>query len=292
MSKKTSFQFKILRYFHDSFTGEFLNIGLALYSQDTHYFRVRLLHKYQRITSTFPTADGEHYHRYITALQNKYDNLAEEVTSKQLTIEPWLPDLVDELLSKVLPPDDSSIQFGPTQGGMASDLDIVFNDLYYRLVELYVPSEERLSRTEHEIWTLFSKPLRTQSVIGLLHQTVIRTEKDDIELDHAWKNGRWKALQPLSFDLQHPGTISRKARTWLGTNVILNSSDEIEKIYYLLGKPRRDDASLHKAYDKAKDLLGTGDYAKKIVIIEEHEADDFAREISPQIQSDVEHTNQ
>lgn len=292
MNKKTPFQFKILRYFHDTFTGEFLNVGLALYSQDAHYFRVRLLHKYQRITSAFPTADGEHYRKYITALQTKFDSLAEEVNSKQLTLQQWLPELVDELLSKVLPPDDSSIQFGPTQGGMAADLDMVFNDLYYRLVELYIPSEEHLSRTEQEIWNLFSRPLRVQSVVGLLRPTIIRTEMDDIELDHAWKNGRWKALQPLSFDLQHASTISKKARTWLGTNVILNESSEIAKVYYLLGQPRRDDASLLKAYEKAKDLLGTGDYARKIEIIEEDEAEEFARSISPQIQSDVAHTDQ
>lgn len=289
MKIQIPFQFRILRYVHDSFTGEFLNVGLALYAQDTHFFRVRLLNKYQRITCAFPSADGEHYRKYITALQTKFDNLTDEVNSKQLSLQPWLPNLVDELLSKVLPPDDSSIQFGPIQGGMTLDLDQVFSDLYYRLVELYVPAEERLSRTEHEIWNLFSKPLRGHSVVGFLHPTVIRTEKDDIELDHAWKNGRWKALQPLSFDLQHASTISKKARTWLGTNVILNESNEVAKVYYLLGQPRRDDPSLMKAYVKAKDLLATGEYAKKIEIVEEDEAEDFARSISPQIQSDVEH---
>ena len=292
MSTKTPFQFKILRYIHDSFSGEFLNVGLALYSQTTPYFRVRLLHKYARITNTFPSADGEHYRQYISALQGKFDDLAEDVHSRQLSFEPWLPELMDELLSKVLQPDDSAIQFGPQLGGMAKDLDATFNDLYYRLIEAYIPSDENLSRTEHEIWNLFSRPLRVQSVVGLLRPTIIHTTQDDIELDHAWKNGKWKALQPLSFDLQHTGTIQKKARLWLGTSVILNGSPEIAKVYFLLGRPRRDDSFLLKAYIKAKDLLGTGDHAKKIEIIEEDGAEEFARHISPLIRSDIEHTKE
>jgi len=58
----------------------------------------------------------------------------------------------------------SSIQFGPIQGAMAQDLDAVFNDLYYRLIETYIPGQEHLSRTEQEIWNLFSKPLRAHNV--------------------------------------------------------------------------------------------------------------------------------
>ena len=291
MKTKTPFQFKLLRYYHDTFTGEFLNVGLACYAQDVRWFRVRLLHKYQRLTNTFPTADGEHYRRYITSLQTKFDYLAARVNSEQLALEPWLPDMIDGLLQKVLPPDDSSLQFGPPQGGMTDDLDLMFNDLYYRLVEKYVPSEERLSRTEQEIWQPFSVELRNQNVISHLRPTVIETPQLDVELDHAWRNGRLKAIQPLSFDLLHPVSISRKATTWFGTSVILDSHNDVAKIYFLLGKPRRDSAALRKAYDKGKDLLGSSKYSGKIQIIEEHEADDFARMISAQIRIDSEHTS-
>ena len=154
MNTKIPFQFRILHYVHDSFTGEFLNVGLAFYSQSKSYFRVRLLHKYSRITSTFPSADGEHYRQYISSLQGKFDDLAEIVNTKQLTLELWLPKSMNELLNRILPPDDSAIQFSTSQSGMAYDLDAVFNDLYYRLVEAYIPSDEHLSRDEHEIWNI------------------------------------------------------------------------------------------------------------------------------------------
>lgn len=290
MNKKYSFQFRILRYIHDSFTGEFLNIGLALFSQSAPYFQVRLLPKYSRISQTFPGMDGEYYHQYITALQNKFDLLTESVNSQQLTLFPLLPKLMDEILQKILPSDDSAIQFGPTQGGMAIDLETVFNDLYYRLIETYIPSGEKLSRNEQEIWSLFSRPLKTFSILSLLRSTVIQTDNDEIELDHAWKNRRWRALQPISFDLQHPGSIQNKSHLWLGKSLILNESPDIAEIFYLLGKPRRDDPSIQKAYIKAKDVLGSNRFAKKIQVIEEDSAVDFARFIAPKIKSDVEHT--
>jgi len=286
---KTPFHFKVLRYIHDSFTGEFLNVGLAMLSPQGSFFKVRLLHKYARITGAFPTADGEHYRHYITSLQTKFDILSEAVDSKQLTFTPVLPDTLDALLATVLPPDDSAVQFGPVQGGMAADLDAVFTDLYYRLVEAHIAPEEHLSRNEQDIWNLYSRPLRGREIIQLLRSTVIRTPKDDVELEHAWKNGHWKALQPISFDLQNPGSIKKKAYQWLGTSVILNESSDVSKIYYLLGQPRRDDASLRKAYTKAKDLLGSHEYVQKIELIEEDAAEDFARGIGSQIQSDTQH---
>jgi hypothetical protein len=91
MNARIPFQFKVLRYIHDSFTGEFLNVGLAFYAKNSPYFRVRLLHKYARITSAFPGADGEHYRQYVASLQSKFDHLAEKVNSQQSTLDAWQP---------------------------------------------------------------------------------------------------------------------------------------------------------------------------------------------------------
>jgi len=111
-----------------------------------------------------------------------------------------------------------------------------------------------------------------------------------LELDNSWKNGQVKALQPVSFDLLHSGNIKKKAYQWLGFNSILIDCPEIAKVYYLLGRPHRDDDSLQKAYNKAKDLLGAGAESSKVELIEEDAAEDFANQISPQIKEDTRHT--
>ena len=287
MTTKTTFQFTVLRYVHDSFTGEFLNVGLALYSQTPAFFKAKFMQKYSRVTGAFPEANGEFYRRYVSHLQSQVDLLAEKVNSQQIPLEQWLPNRIDELLVKILPKDDSAVQFGPTQGGMTSNLEETFEDLYFRLVEAHIPHEDVLSRSEAEIWSVFYKSLKEHNIIHRLKPTTIRTRMDDITFDHAWKNGRWKALQPLSFDLTKAGSIRNKAHQYFGTNVILEDSDDISNLYYLLGKPRRDDSSLTKAYIKAKDLLGKGKHSRKIMLIEEDGAEDFANFISPQIEADT-----
>jgi hypothetical protein len=140
-----------------------------------------------------------------------------------------------------------------------------------------------------EIWSTFSKALREQKVIRYLRSTTIHADSQDIDFDYAWKNGHWNALEPLSFDLIHPGSINKKAWQYFGMDVILQESKELSILYYLLGKPHREDNAVLRAYAKAKDLLGTGQHAKKIKLIEEDEAEDFAREIAPKIESDTSH---
>jgi len=290
MNKKHIFHFRILRYIHDSFTGEFLNIGLVLFCQDPQFFKARLLHKYSRITCTFPNAEGEHYRRYITALQNRFDRFSTESHSKYIQ-ENYLPiELSDDLISTVLTPDDSAIQFGPLLGGMALDLDLVFDDLYTRLIETYIKPEDRSNKDEQEIWSLMSKQLRPYNVMHHLRHATIDCASEEIEFEHAWKNGYWNALQPISFDLQHSGSIRNKSHQWYGTTVILDKSPELGKLYYLFGKPQKEDKSLLTAYQKAKDLIGIGDHAGKVEIIEEDEMEDFAKDISQKIQVDIEHS--
>jgi DUF3037 family protein len=289
MKNQIPFQYSVLHYIHDSFTGEYLNIGLAIYSQHPIFFRVKLLPKYSRITSTFPSADGEYIHKYITRLQLRYDQLADKVNSDQATFDNWLPARVEELLASILPVDDSAIQFSPVRGGLSADLDSTFDDLYHRLVEAHLSPESTESRSEEDVWHYYSQYLKNRPALHFLRSTTIQTSNSEIELDHAWKNGKWKALQPLSFDLAQPGTIRRKALTWLGTNVIINRSTQISKLYYLLGRPLREDKLLSKAYQNAKNILTKEINTKKIEIIEEDAAEDFAREIAPKIEEDTAH---
>ncbi len=289
MNNQILFQYSVLHYIPDSFTGEYLNVGLAVYSRAPVFFQVKLLSKYSRITGAFPSANGEFYYKYITRLQLRYDQLAERINSGQSSFDNWPPTQIEELLAMVLPVDDSAIQFSAAQGGISSDLTATFDDLYHRLIGAHLSTEASESRSEDDVWHYYSQYLRKHQAYSLLRATTIRTSNSEIELDHAWKNGKWKALQPLSFDLSQPGTIRRKALTWLGTNVIVDKSNEISKLYYLLGKPLRDDKFLLRAYQNAKNILFTEIHSKKIEFIEENQAKDFAQEIIPQIEADSSH---
>lgn len=288
MNEKIFFQYSILRYIHDSFTGEFLNVGLAFYCPEIQVFKAKFLHKYSRITATFPEADGELFRRYSSHLQNKTDNITESFIKEKQKLDPELPKKISEILPNILVHDDSSMQFGPIFEGCAEDPDNTFIDLFSRLIEQYLPQEERGTFNEEEIWNLFSGPLKERNAISKLSPIKIKTEVDEIELEHGWKNGRWKAIQPLSFDLVRAGSIHNKARQYLGTNVILSYNQDFAKLYYLLGRPRKDDPSLQSAYDRAKEILKLGIPDSKIELVEEKDMQNFAKRISEEIILDSE----
>jgi len=276
------FQYSVLRYVHDVTTGEFLNVGLALFSAADRVFKVRLLPHYRRITATFPAADGEFYRQYVSRMQTDAEQIAERVARDQLSLLGEDNVTLPDLLSEVLVPDDSSMQFGPVRGGLVEDFSSMFDELYARLVEKHLSSTDRATRDDAEVWNMYRQALQEHRVVEHLRPHRVETRYDPVELSHAWKNGHWNAVEPVSFDLMHPGSIQRKAKEWLGQVKVLNTSDEWGRLFLLLGAPRQSDPAVVRAYNSAKRMLSD---EEEVQVVEEHEAESFARELSSLIDS-------
>jgi hypothetical protein len=280
MNKGIPFQYATVRYVHDIVTGEFLNVGLALYSPEGRYLKTKILPNYRRITNAFPSADGDFYRRYVTHLQIVAEKVAEQVAGRQVSMNA-APERLESVLQEILPVDDSSLQFSGTKYGSADDLDGVFDNLYARLVEQHLPTVDKSSRDDNDVWNVFRKPLQSTQAILYLHRHVVQTAVETFEFAHAWKNGNWNILQPLSFDLINPGSIRKKAREWWGTALILKNSQEPSHVYMLLGRPRLAASDLKRAYGDAKKILSSEN--APVELIDEDEAEDFANRISPMI---------
>ncbi|MCL4506676.1 MAG: DUF3037 domain-containing protein [Chloroflexi bacterium] len=287
MSTQIPLQYAVLRFAHDIVTDEFLNIGLALYSQSVRYFKVRILTRYQRITSTFPTADGESYRRYAYHLQADFDEVARDIARGQISFLEELPNDISIILKGVLIPDDSEIRFTPPYIGSATNLDVMFEYLYERLVERYIDHQNTGSRSDDDVWQVYKLPLHNASVLARLQPISIPTPYETFEFQHAVRNGVWNLLQPISFDVANPGTISNKAKTWFGAVQILKEASVPHKLFMLLGKPHRDDRALMQAYGRAVNLFQSKSQQLDLRIVEEESAADFAREIKPLIESHV-----
>jgi hypothetical protein len=287
MSKQIPFQFSLLQYVFDTFSDEKLNIGLALLSPESKFFNVKLLSRYSRITSTFPDVDGPTYFRYISKLQRRFDSLILDYEKERFSFSGESTENISELLNRILPIDDSSVKFGQIHSGFSVDLEETFSQLYENLIEKYNLIEKSTSIDEMKIWHNFSKLMPKNILYHNLKPISIPIKQNELQFEHGWKNSHYKAIQPISFDLQNETSIKSKALRWFGTNVLINRSPDISNIYYLLSSPTSDKTALKKAYSKAKDLIGTGDEAHKVEIIETNQNMDFAREISAQICQDI-----
>ena len=86
MNKK-AYSYSVLRYIHDVTTGEFVNVGLALYCADMHYANATCRTSAKRLTSLFPSLDGNHFRSLMRKVQTRFEALHEEVSS-QLALMP------------------------------------------------------------------------------------------------------------------------------------------------------------------------------------------------------------
>lgn len=278
---KTPYSFSVIRYVHDVVGGEFVNVGVALYASDNNYIDAICTKKYGRLSKLFVEVDGVQFRSLMNLLEN-HINRARQRLEGELQFEGRPKDVLD-ILNKIIPKDDSSLQFSAPGGGLTESPEKTLEDLYERYVERYCEKTQHVSRDDKEVWKVFRRPLEERKVVKHLKPHLIVANDYEYKFNHAWKNDQWRVLEPLSFDLENPHSITDKAAKWLGRAMALQNATEEFKLYMLLGKPMRE--GLMKAYTKAENLLNRIPVDKEFV--REDEAEDFAAEVQAEIEKDV-----
>lgn len=275
---KTIYTFTILRYVHDIATGEFVNMGVALYAPEAKYVSAICCPRYGRLSKMFLDVNGDQLRSLMRFLQARFEEYALKLNG-ELPLQ-GQPKSIMEIAASILPPDDSSLQWSEPGGGITEDPSVALEQLYVRLVEKYEQRVQLPSRTDDEVWRGFKKELETKQVLARLQPKRIVAKDYEHEFDHAWKNGAWNLYQPISFDLVSAGSLVDKANHWLGRATILKESNEAFKLHCLLGSPRLE--SLKSEYQKALNILNRMPVKKEFV--REDEAPKFSKELAEEIQ--------
>lgn len=275
---KTPYSFSVLRYIHDIVTGEFINVGVVLYAPKVRFLSAICTPRYGRLTRMFSNVDGDHFRqvsRYIQArLEEEGERLATELPFDKLPLG------VLEFTAKILPIDDSSLQFSPAGYGIAENLQETLEKLYNRYVEQYYDRPERHSRSDEDIWKVFKKSLEEKRILGNLKPHQIVGNNYDYEFKYCWQNQKWHIHEPVSFDLIEPASITDKANGWLGRIMSLNDGGEQFKLNILLGAPQDD--RLKAAFVKAQNIMNRMPCEHEF--IKEDEAEDFAENLRKEIE--------
>ena len=254
------YTYTVLRYFHDVATGEFVNVGVVLVSPEARFAGVRLRDRPGRLVQMFSDFDKEHYRRVVSHLGDRLQTLCDRVVGL-----PYAQNQRDAraVAISVLREDDSAFQWSPMGSGVSSDLGQTLDRTYERLVVHHEATPPRASRSDEDVWRSFRKSLEQKGRLPALRKKRVSTAHDEIEFQHAWKNGKWHCLEPLSFDLQKPKAIQHKAHTCLGgLTSICEAADDL-RVYFLVGKPRRD--GLQAAYERALRILSKAPVEHRIV---------------------------
>lgn len=271
---KTTFTFTVLRYVHDIATGEFVNMGVALYAPEAKYVSAICSPRYGRLSKMFLDVNGDHLRSVMRYIQSRFEDHSLKLKN-ELAFD-GQPKSIMEIAVAILPKDDSSLQWSEPNGGISEDPAATLEQLYTRLVERYEQRTQLPSREDDDIWRVFRKELETKQVLARLQPKKIIAKDYDYEFQHAWRNGTWNMYQPVSLDLVEAESILDKANRWLGRATNLKDSNEKFRLYMLVGEPRIE--KLKPVYIKALNILHK--MPVETDFVKEHEAAKFSQELA------------
>lgn len=272
----------VLRYVHDLVTGESLNVGVLIYSRTACTLQLKCATALGRVTEAFA--------RDVEALEIKAR--LRKLEAQASTLE-WdllraitgftKPDSIIGWAKLILPKDDSSLQFEDApRAGITNDLDQLGAELFDRLVARYAKGAVRPSRTDEEVFNSAYKPaLKSEHVAQQLKPVTIKSADYGYKFEYAYQNGKWNALEPVSFDLLESDSILDKATKWLGRADELARSKEKFSVAFLIGNPSND--RLSSPFNRALNILNRMPIDKEFV--REHEAESFARDVAEQMEA-------
>jgi hypothetical protein len=268
------FTFTVLRYIHDPVSGEFANVGVLLYAPEIRFLDAKCTPTYGRISAYFADFNPEHFKRMMKHIERRTWELSQ--TLDKLPFD-GQPKTAQDCAARVLPQDDSSLQFSPVVGsGLTVDARLELSQLYDRYVDRYSRKQEKPSRSDDDVMRTFRDPLAQRQVLSRLTRKRITGNDDEYEFPYAWKNGRWNACEPVSLDLVESGSIIDKANRWLGRAHNLQASEENFKLFLLLGKPSAS-GPLMEAFHRAERILRKMPIDHELVL--EDDAPRFARRV-------------
>ena len=276
MSKQT-YTYNILRYVHDTSTGEFANVGVVLLCPEGRYADALLNPTCGRIAKMFPGMDKNHFREVIRHLQSRFDQVASRIREELDYGE--MPQNAEALAISVIARDDSSFQWSPMGSGLTADPSTTLESIFHRMVERYQDNAHSTSRNDDQIWRGFKARFEERKILSRFTPKTIEAEDIEVEFSHAWQNSQWHCMEALSFDLMQGQSIKDKASTWLGRITSIQETRDPFKVYYLVGEPQLEKSK--RAFDQALNILHKTPIAHEIV--REHEAADFSRAMEAKI---------
>ena len=275
---KTAYTYTVLRYVHDTTTGEFINIGVVVLAHDLRFLGVRMRHTHGRLSAMFPDLDRDAFKSSIRLIERALKDLAATYAKDDL-----FPSTGDALVMarSELPHDDSSLQWSPVGGGLTSDPVATLDHLFERLVARYDGKAERIKRTDEDVWRPIKERLDRTGLSARLKPTVIHGKIDEIKFERAWKNRVWHCYEPLSFDLADAEYIKDKARRWSGfLSTVRDAADKFKPIF-IVGAPH--DEKLIPAFKTAVEILRNSPVPPDVFV--ESDADQLAAKMEAEIGS-------
>jgi len=143
---------------------------VILYAPVVPHLGARLDTRYERLSKTFSDFNGDNFRRVLRRFEHAVDRCREE----RQNVLPMLAepnDTVDQIARQIWPHEELSFRFGPTLAGITDSPEEELDEIFERMVLSQYPREDKQSRSDDEIWTVYKRPLAEKAVVSVLRQT-------------------------------------------------------------------------------------------------------------------------
>lgn len=272
------FQYQIVRYTPDRVTGEFVNVGIVVYQQDTNFLQGKFINKYSRISQFFSDVNGHHIVSSLKHFEKELSVLSERLSELFTNYR-----LVSEITSSILPQDDSALTCSEVLFGIDINPIHSLNDLYERLVFKHIQDTDKDQKDDKYVWKkVYKQYFDKYQITDKLKSHSVKTSNDKIEFDKAWKNGVWNCYQTVSFDLKRTEAIKNKVYRWSGILNELDHSNEELHLYFLTITPTKNKQLRKFIEDTLSKRLSN---SIKVTLVNETQADKFVASVKKEIEA-------
>ena len=278
--KFKNYDFSILKYVHDRITGEFVNIGAVIYCKEEKLLKLKCKSRTTRVSAIFPDLDRTHLKSVLKHISNHFNEINNRI-KHGLDFEGETP--LSSFIAETLKNDDSALQWSKISSGLSLEPVSELERIFERYVSFHDAPDTRERRTEQDIWRDFEKKLKVFVPTNTFLPKKISVLDDELEFKHAWKNGIWHCVEPVSFDLSDADNMKDKAHRWLGQMTSIQNSSENFKLYLIISKPK--EQKLIGAFNKAMSILKKIPTDKEIFL--EDDAGQLALQMGTKFESHV-----
>lgn len=209
------YQYQVVRYVHDHFTGEYVNVGVVVYNPENRYLACKITNKYQRITSMFADANGVWIMKILRDFEKKLHQTTDRLS------ELFQPsDQIENVTGSIIPNDDTAIRFSEAYSGVDIDYEVALEDLFNSLVEKHIHDSKKDTLLDEDVWKeKYKKYFEKYGIADRLNEHIVKISdlpEDYISFNKAWKNEIWHCYEPLSFVVKNRETVKNKVHKWSG----------------------------------------------------------------------------
>lgn len=278
MTDRQPFSYVVLRYRHDALAGELINVGVLLYAPGVPFLRASVRTTYGRLSKLYPDFEGSaltgDLRRLETALKRIEDRELPGIFTSDHSAASIAKRIIDDPAGSYI---WSTAKYGVTKSPQEE-----LERLYERYIGRFEPTHVA-RRSDADVWRPARDKLAEKQLAAFFEPKTIRSPRDEVNFDHAWKNGIWHCIQPLSFDLADTDSIQNKAARWVGHMVGLSKSDEAFRPYFIVGTPT--EPQLQGAFERAVAFLEEAPSQHPPTVIREHEIEGFVDTLEKQMQA-------